>query len=1011
MPAITTPAFDEAYKKLNPAQKKAVDAIDGPVMVIAGPGTGKTQMLTLRIANILRLTDTTPGSILALTFTESAVGSMRKRLVDIIGAPGYSVYISTFHGFCNDIIKRFPDAFPHIIGSTHATEIDQIQIVEEIFSLTSFTTIKPYGDPFYYLRSSMSTIRELKREKISPKDFMGLIKDQEKEFKGIPDLYHEKGAHKGKMKGMYSDLEKKIQKNKELGIVYEKYQEALGKKHLYDYEDMILETIQAFEKNEDLLLQVQEQYQYILADEHQDANTSQNRILELLASFHDNPNIFVVGDEKQAIFRFQGASLENFLYFQKLYPQALIVRLEDNYRSTQTILDASHSLILKNQTEAALQVKLNAKQKHKPHFEDDLKTKITLYEFSNPHFERAFLLKDIQSKIDLGIHPNHIAIIYRDNRDAVPLVQAFEKTTIPFVIQSDQNILNDPHISKFISLLRTIEHFGRNETLAEALYIDFLGLNTLDIYKLLTFSYRQKIPLYDVVRDPKKVEEADVENTDAVKTLYEKLKSWSSCAKNKLLADCFETIVRESGFITYAMNEPNSVDLCAKVDGLFAEARKLSENKKDAKLKDFLRYIDTLETYKVLVKSANPGEGRDGVRLMTAHRSKGLEFDYVYIVGAYDKHWGNKRDMRQFHIPKKGIASYAGNSLEDERRLFYVAMTRAKRQVILSYPKAGEGGEELLRTLFIDEVDPTLLHTIDATDLEKEFAKDHERLYRPTLQRGISVKDKKFLQELFLDQGLSVTAINTFLKCPWDYFFNNLLRIPRVPTKHQLYGIAIHDTLKAFFDAYKDKKEMTAEQAVVIFENNLKKKPLSDEDYAASLEKGKRALSGYFKTYATTWQRNSITEFAISDVPIEFEADGKKKTACIRGVLDKVEVLEGNAVNVVDYKTAEPRSRNEIMGKTKNSEGDYYRQLTFYKLLLSRFEHGRYDMRSGEIDFVEPDKRGNYHKERFEISADEIKELEMLIRKTASDIYSLSFWDSKCDEKECEYCHLRSRIT
>jgi DNA helicase II / ATP-dependent DNA helicase PcrA len=1001
MPAITTPAFDEAYKKLNPAQKKAVDHIDGPVMVVAGPGTGKTQMLTLRIANILRQTDTAPSSILALTFTESGVSSMRKRLVDIIGSPGYTVYVSTFHGFCNDVIKRYPDAFPHIIGSQNATEIEQIQIMEDAINESELKYLKPYGDPFYYLRSAMSAIRELKREKISPEEYKKSIKEQEKDFKKIPDLYHEKGAHEGKMKGMYSELERKIAKNAELAVLYEAYQSKLKERKLYDYEDMILETIHALETNENLLLELQEQYQYILADEHQDANKSQNRLLELLASFHENPNVFVVGDEKQAIFRFQGASLENFLYFQKLYPRALIVMLEDNYRSTQTILDASHSLILKNESGADLRTKLQAKGQAEQS-DKNTKTKIDLYEFSKAEYELRFLTHDIKKKLDVGINPNQIAIIYRDNRDALPLIRIFEKTTIPFVVESDQNILSDDNVAKFLLLLKAILKFGDNTYLAETLYIDFLGISHLDAFKLTAYSAKERVRLYDLIKHKDKLEDVGLDKPEAVHELYTKLHSWSSCSKNVALVECFERIVKESGFIDHLIGLPSSFDACAKLDALFSEAKKLAENKKDAKLVDFLRYLSTLETYNVLIKNTGGNHGRSGIRLMTAHKSKGLEFEYVYVVGAYDTHWGNKRDIKHFHLPKKGLDSYTGNSLEDERRLFYVALTRAKRQVTISFSKVGHNGENQLPAQFVEELDPQLVQHHESKDIEEGFSKDGGAGYIPRQSRGASVKDREFLSELFLSQGLSVTALNTYLKCPWDYFFGNLLRIPRAETKHQLYGTAIHDTLKFFFEAYKEKKEMKSADVIHLFKNNLRRKPLSDQDYKASLEKGKRALEGYLKKYKSSWHRNILTEFKITGVHIG--------DSMLRGILDKVEIGNDNRVNVVDYKTAEPKSRNDIMGNTKSSDGNYYRQLVFYKLLLKHFEKGKYVMDSGEIDFVEPDKKGNYHKERFEISDEDVEKLETVIKRVSQEILNLSFWDTDCNDKECDFCRLRKLI-
>jgi DNA helicase-2/ATP-dependent DNA helicase PcrA len=324
---VTTSVFDDYYAKLNTAQKLAVDTIEGPVMVVAGPGTGKTQILTLRIANILMQTQINPENILALTFTESGVLAMRKRLVQIIGTPGYRAQIHTFHSFCNDVIRQNPEDFENLISSESITEVEQIQILEEIVQTTKLALLKPFGDPLYYVKHLLSAISDLKKEGITPTKLKKAIDDQEKDFGKIEDLYHEKGAYgpkvrddgtvtKGAMKGKYQDLQKDIAKNKELLIVFEKYQQSLRDKKQYDFNDMLLEVIAAFESNPDLLLRQQEYFQYILVDEHQDTNAAQNKIVELLCSYYEEPNLFVVGDEKQAIYRFQGASLENFLYFK-----------------------------------------------------------------------------------------------------------------------------------------------------------------------------------------------------------------------------------------------------------------------------------------------------------------------------------------------------------------------------------------------------------------------------------------------------------------------------------------------------------------------------------------------------------------------------------------------------------------------------------------------------------------------------------------------------------------------
>ena len=464
--------FEEEYRKLNKAQKEAVDIIDGPVMVIAGPGTGKTTILTLRIANILRKTDTAPENILALTFTEAASINMRRKLSEIIGSRAYQVTINTFHSFAESIIKKYPEEFPRIIGSRPIGEVDQISIIELLIDSTNLKILRPYGDPYLYTKDISSNIAALKREGLSPEEFLKLIGKEEADFKKITDLYHEKGVYKGKMKGEYQKLQKIIEKNRELSDIYEKYQKELLKRKFYDFSDMIMEVLKAMGKSKFLLQILQEEHQYILVDEHQDTNNAQNKVIELLASYHaPNPNLFVVGDEKQAIFRFQGASLENFLYFKNLYTNAKLITLSENYRSAQGILDASHGLMPGSPS-------LISNISHK--FE-----KIFIYPFETQESETYFVVNDIKRKISDGILPEEIAVLYRNNEDVFNISNLMKKIGVPHQIESDLDLFSDRDVKKLIAILRAINNFGDDRTIVNFLHLDLLNIEPLDVYKII----------------------------------------------------------------------------------------------------------------------------------------------------------------------------------------------------------------------------------------------------------------------------------------------------------------------------------------------------------------------------------------------------------------------------------------------------------------------------------------------------------------------------------------------
>ncbi len=994
--------FEDLYNRLNPEQKRAVDTIDGPVMVIAGPGTGKTQILTLRIANILKQTDSGPDGILALTFTESGAYAMRKRLVDIIGSAAYKINIFTFHGFCNEVIKTYPEEFPRIIGANSITDIDQIRLMEEIILTSDLEKLKPYGDPLYYLKPALNQIKNLKREDVNPAGLENIIKDQEARFKEIDDLYYDKGQHKGKMKGKYKDLEKDIEKNKDLLALYKQYEAKLQELRLFDFEDMIMEVVRVLKSNNDLLLRLQEKYQYILADEHQDANQGQNHILELLSGFFENPNLFIVGDEKQAIYRFQGASLENFLYFKKLYPGAVLISLVHNYRSTQAILDGAHSLISNNKIEdEKLRVQLEAHSSHVPQ-------KIKIYPFTKGENEYLFLALDIQKRIKQGIPAQEICVLFRDNKDVFPIIKVLEKTSITFVVDSGQNILEDDEIIKLLRILKAVNEHGNNEYLSEFLFVDFLKVHHLDIYKLINYSRKEKKPLYDVMCCEEFLIEGGVEDKMAILDLYQKLSQWSVLGKNKNIVDFFEIIVRESGFLDHIFALPGSLDTLGKLELLFNEIKKVAGNHKQYRLTDLIQYFATLEEHKVLIKIDRTGDSANGVRLMTAHKSKGLEFDYVYITGVCDGHWGNKRTMNSFSIPLGKGQPEAFDPIDDERRLFYVALTRARKEVGLTWCKESLSKKEQLPSQFIEEIGTVLSEVVDMTSFETELPKDLSFTFSPKLNYGADLKDVHYLQQLFLDQGLSVTALNNYMKCPWNYFFENLVRIPRPQSKHQLYGTSVHETLKLFFDKYKIEEDLSKKELLTFFEDFLKRKPFEQADYDESLEKGKVALGGYYDTYKNSWPRDLFTEFTVAGVQLPFVGeDSKNYILNLRGQLDKIEVGNGSHVTVIDYKTRKPLSRNDIEGKTKTSKGDYKRQLVFYKLLLDGYDSGKYNMKSGAIDFIEPDEQGRYRKEVFDITSEEVLELKHLIQQKAHEIYTMSFWDMTCEEKICEYCRLR----
>jgi DNA helicase-2/ATP-dependent DNA helicase PcrA len=1039
----TADFFEQRYALLNPEQRQAVETLEGPVMVIAGPGTGKTEVLTMRIANILRGGGASAGGgkkgravppekILALTFTESGAIAMRRRLVELVGQDAYRVEISTFHGFANRIIRDYPDYFPTIIGATSITEIEQVSILRRLLDELPLKDLRPFGDRYYHLRAILAAINELKQQGVAPALFSTIAADAKKEFYENPDLINQSGKYEGKMKGKYVTAAKQAERNIELATIYEEYQKALGAQRQYDYSDMIMYVALALENDAELTQVLQGAYEYFLVDEHQDTNDAQNKIIELIAggesgdgasagSTAERPNLFVVGDEKQAIYRFQGASLENFHYFRDHYKDVVLITLRNNYRSTQAILDAAQGV---SPREAALVARAGHPE-----------VAAHLAVLSSPAVEYYFIAQKIKELIAgmrgaTGATPvkaEEIAVLYHNNRDVVPLAAMLEKQGVLFTIESNQDVLGDEEIKKLVRVLRAVQHFGNDVWLAEALHVDFLGIPPIDVYRLSSYAFKERRKMYEVMQYPVGLEAAGVSETAraACQKLFQHLSEWRRAAKNRGAGEAFEKIVYESGFIQAVLNHPSATEKLAKLHALFDLLKSFIERQKNYTLDDFFTYLDLMEEHDIAIRGKDTVHLPGRVRLMTAHGSKGLEFDHVFIMNAVDRKWGSRSHKESIKLPTKiyraGVAAEDNDDADaDERNVFYVALTRARREVFITMAKSDRDGKEQLPTQFIAALKENILAPLDVDAYENDFAEHRVEIeFSPADADDANsaagaklpeLEDKEFLNGLFRAQGISVTALNNYLECPWAYFYRNLVRIPEAPNKHLSFGNAVHAALKSYFDAFSGSDGVPGEDRgkaylVKRFEESLAHEPIKESEYEEALEKGRRALPAFYDAYRATWSPRALNEARIEPIPLE---DG----TLINGKLDRIEFLDAGAdgaalesVRVIDYKTGKPKSRNDIEGNTKSSAGNYKRQLVFYKLLLDK--EGKRDMKDGIIQFIEPDDRGTMHREEFAITLGEVKVLEKLVMDVAREILDLSFWNKGCHEPDCKYCELR----
>jgi len=1018
--------FESQYKKLNPEQKKAVETTEGPVMVIAGPGTGKTEILTLRIANILAKSGAgiAPENILALTFTNAGVIAMRERLARYIGPQtAYRVGIFTFHSFAEEQMSIFPEYFKRFAYGTAISDIDRIALTEEILKNGHFEHLKTFGSDYHYVKAIIAAIDELKREGITSDVFSGKIVEQEKNTLADEDSYY-KRKYKNFAKGdLKPQALAKVRKNEELLTVYESYQEQIANRSQYDFADMIIALTEAMVTQDVFHASILERYQYILVDEHQDTNDGQNKLLELLTDTPEGiePNLFTVGDDKQAIYRFQGASVENFLHFKEQFPDITTIDLTQNYRSSQEILDTAHTLI----STPAHTKGSNEVSQAKPKMHTELvaagaveHVAIDVHELASYENELAFVASEIKEKIEGGVAPSDIALMYLQNKNLPAIRTMLEKKGVPYVVASRENLLNDPIVHKLILLLRAVANPMNDEVMGQAMLIDFLGekfgLEMLDVLAVFD-KYR-----YGSIDSEKKksyqrslthlishfgdMKDLELRNPKGMQNFATYIIEQKEKGENLPFLEFFDQFVRESGFLTHMMGETSHLTHLRQVDTLLTEIKKNISSKNVYRITDFLAYIDILLSYEIAIDVPASG-ATEGVQLMTAHGSKGLEFGHVYITNVIHGKWDGKKRRSSFDLPLPANKS----DLEDERRLFYVALTRAKQSITISYARTDSEGKERTASLFLDELDKRHLHTHthEYEQLPAEVQFGEKKLFIP------SVTDTDYIAQSFMSTPLSVSALNNYFTSPIVYFFRNLVRLPSGQNKSMMYGNVIHGALDAFFgQCTKEKKLLDSKVLIEEFEKALAATPLLHEYYDEFLARGTKTLTNYYAKYQNEFVLNLSTEKKIKGIPFELPASchpnlapchpgldsgsapspqgsTDKPQILLHGIIDKLEFLSDGTVRVIDYKTGKPWSE-----KSKEERENLERQIVFYKLLLDGYTEGldtKFNMTQGVLDFVEPGKKGEYERHIMNVTKADVEALSQEIQDFAQDITSGDF--------------------
>ena len=644
------------YDSLNKEQAEAVKSTEGPVLILAGAGSGKTRVITHRIAYLLDECGVNPWNILAITFTNKAAGEMRERVDKLIGFGAESVWISTFHSMCVRILRRHIENLGYESSFTIYDTDDQKSLMKEVCK---------------YLKIDTKDLRE--------REILGEISSAKNELT-TPLQYREENEDLGFRYVRIADA-------------YEEYQKRLKKNNALDFDDLLMKTVEVFHSHDEILASYQNRFRYIMVDEYQDTNNAQFELVRLLAGKHRN--LCVVGDDDQSIYAFRGANIRNILDFEKVYPDAFVVKLEQNYRSTQNVLDAANAVIRNNTGRKAKSLWTDRGEG----------TKIHLREFTTARDEAAFVADDIAEKCRSDRHLSYgdFAVLYRTNAQARALEERFVLTGIPYNVVGGTNFYDRREIRDMIAYLKTVENGQDEIAVRRVLNVPKRGIGLTTIGRLADYAVARDITFFEAMERCRNITSLG-RATAKIESFVSLILQLREFKESHGLADLLREIIDKTDYNNYLLSsdDEDGEDRISNIDELISKIADYEETAEEPTLSGFLEEVALVSDLD------NAEDGSEKVLLMTLHSAKGLEFPHVYLTGLEDGIFPSYM----------AINSGDEEAEEEERRLAYVGITRAKDDLTLTYSRS-----RLLRgevqynppSRFLEEIPEELIDSGDDT--------------------------------------------------------------------------------------------------------------------------------------------------------------------------------------------------------------------------------------------------------------------------------------------------------
>lgn len=1050
--------FETEFKKLNSRQQKAVDSIDGPVLVVAGPGTGKTQLLSMRVANILRKTDTDARSILCLTFTNKAATNMRERLLLLIGTDAHSVQVKTFHSFAADVMAQYPDYFWAGARLTTAPDAVLMSVIHDILSKLPLDNplAMRYSGHFTAISDVQNGLKLIKEAGLTSQKLRGLINANTTYIDAIedkvvdilasslsmakldeiidrvstlPDDYPidtittplislksvlveslefavsqdrelgkttRTGAWKRKwvqtvngQKGMFDER----RRNKwwlNLADVYDAYREELGRRGYYDYSDMLVQVISQLEQSADLHAQIQEQFLYVLIDEFQDTNAAQLRLAHLVAVQENDPrpNLMAVGDDDQSIFKFNGAELNNMLSFRRTYPATQLIVLTDNYRSNQKVLNASADIIVQANDRLVTrepEIHKDLQAVNPPPGEGLVNHQI----YPTREHQYSMLAAEIARRHSTDPKQT-VAVLARSHGSLKSIAASLLREKVPVSYEQQQNIIEHEAVRQILLLVDAVIATGKgdeprlNVSISQMLRHPMWNIDAAEIWQLARTNFNQSKWLESLLASPNK----NLETTGqwliwlSQEASYQRLPVMIEYLIGIRPGEHMSSPVRD--YYIQRQDSITSVYLgtLSAMHKLRGLVREYCVGNTEPKLTDFADFVELNRTNnRVITDTSWFNSSPDAVELLSVHKAKGLEFDTVYIIDVVENEWQPRKAGRK--PPANLPLQPYGDDYDDYVRLMYVAMTRAKRNVIVTSFATDQNGEAVLPSSIVHKIPNAQLASISD---ENSIIALEDALRWPRLDGS---DERMLLQDRLDNYQLSVTHLLGFLDVtnggPKAYFERNLLRLPDIKSPKMAYGTAAHKAMETGQKLINNNK-FNLDLVLKAYEDALKSEYLIQTEHERYLIHGQQTLRHLFEDLKYELPYGGLPEQSFKHIALG--------NARLSGSLDRIDTQD-NKIIITDYKTGQQLSSFETRDKNKQVKAWKQRtQLIFYTLLLQNSpRYRRNSNMTGQMVYLEAENNKSLIRS-YQATDEDLHQIEAIIQVVWKRIMDLSFPDT-----------------